>query len=192
MFLDWLIFSFRYTRLREFHTLIPTSVATSTRTSCAASPAVVAPAREAAACSSAHQTDQEIPFRLSSGIVQPSAAATPSARTSPEFQAVIVQTQFLYACIKDCVWTSLLGMNVNVGGRGWWKLVTMFDVPFVPYLVFRKWLCSARLDRVGGVYVKLVFVIKLPKAWSNPEGTLLDWEGVSCLSNLKNYLKIVM
>lgn len=52
---------------------------------------------------------------VSGGIVRPTAAATPSARTPPEFQAVIVQTQFLYVCIKDCVWTSLLGMNVNVG-----------------------------------------------------------------------------
>lgn len=88
--------------------------------------------RENEACSSAHQTDQEIPFRIQHGIVQPSAAATPSARTSSQFQAVIVQTQFLYTCIKDCVWTSLLGMNVNVGG----SIVTMFDVQWCLVVVF--------------------------------------------------------
>lgn len=52
---------------------------------------------------------------VSGGIVRSSAAETPSARTPPEFQAVIVQTQFLYTCIKDCVWTSLLGISDDAG-----------------------------------------------------------------------------
>lgn len=136
-FSAWMFFSLQaHSAHIEFHTRIPTNVAAST----------VILRCFSCCCRSCERSKRRVHPRIkptrkfhsvSSGIVQPSAAATPSARTSPEFQAVIVQTQFLYACIKDCVWTSLLGMNVNVRGRGR-KPVTVFDVPFAPYLVFRK------------------------------------------------------
>lgn len=86
---------------------------------------------------------------VSGGIVQPSAVATPSARTSPEFQAVIVQTQFLYICIKDCVWTSLLEMNANEGAAR--------RRSFILLSRFRKWLCSSRLGRIRGCLRETTF-----------------------------------